>query len=195
MAYATIIIDMQEDFFSHELLMEKRGILTDNINQLSSISRASGAQVVWVKQEFSADLSDAPLEVRDNKIEITVAGTTGSKLLAELNIEDKDLVLVKKRYSAFFRTSLEETLRKMNCSTIIAAGINSHACVRTSVIDAYQYNYRVFLASDCIESYDSEHHEISMRYMSERIGPLKTNKEVQEILLRAWCSETFKCYQ
>lgn len=182
MSYATIIVDMQEDFFSHQRLNANRGVLTENINQLASITREKNEKMIWVKQEFSPDLNDAPYEVRENNIMITVAGTPGSEFLTELNIEDTDLIVVKNRYSAFFRTSLEQTLRDLKCSKVIVGGINSHACVRTTVIDAYQYDYQVFLASDCIDSYDSEHHKVSMQYMSERIGPLKTNEEIHEIL-------------
>jgi len=182
MSYATIIIDMQEDFFSHERLKKNKKILTEKINQLASITRTSGAHLIWIKQEFAQDLSNAPLEVRKKKINITVSGTPGAEILAQLTIEDTDSIIVKTRYSAFFNTTLKQKLKELECSTIITAGINSHACVRTTVIDAYQHDFEVILASDCIDSYDFKHHDVSMEYMSDRLGIPKTNNQIQNIL-------------
>jgi len=78
-------------------------------------------------------------------------------------------VIIKKRYSAFFGTTLDETLARLTPDTLILAGINTHACVRTTAIDAYQRDWPVVLAGDCIGSYDQEHHEISLRYMKDKI--------------------------
>jgi isochorismate hydrolase len=35
---------------------------------------------------------------------------------------------------------------------------------RTAAIDAYRRDWKVVLAADCVDSYDREHHEISLRY-------------------------------
>jgi nicotinamidase-related amidase len=41
---------------------------------------------------------------------------------------------------------------------LIAAGINTHACICATAIDAYQRDFPVIVASDCIDSYDRQHH-------------------------------------
>jgi len=61
-------------------------------------------------------------------------------------------------------------------------GVNSHACVRTSAIDAFQLDYRVVLASDSISSYDDEYHRESMRYLEQSIGKVMTNDQIIEYL-------------
>jgi len=40
----------------------------------------------------------------------------------------------------------------------------------------------VILAVDCIDSYDCEHHEISLRYMSDKIAAVMTNREIESAL-------------
>jgi isochorismate hydrolase len=89
---------------------------------------------------------------------------------------------VKKRYSAFFGTGLEETLSQLRPDVIILAGINTHACIRTTAIDAYQRDWPVVLALDCIDSYDREHHEISLRYMKDKLAKVLTNREIKSAL-------------
>jgi isochorismate hydrolase len=65
---------------------------------------------------------------------------------------------------------------------LIFAGINTHACIRMAAIDAYQRDWEVILAANCVDSYDREHHEISLRYMKDKIASVMTNEEIQRML-------------
>jgi nicotinamidase-related amidase len=178
MAIVTLIIDMQVDFFSHDLLSAQRAELVAHINTLVAVTREAAASVVWVKQEFSPDLSDATLEVREGKINVVIAGTPGAAILPELDVHPSDHLLVKKRYSAFFGTNLDALLAQLNCTQLVVGGINTHACVRTTVIDAYQRDYAIVLASDCIASHDKEHHDMSWHYMDGKFGSGMSNEQV-----------------
>jgi len=101
MGIVTVIIDMQEDFFSHERLQKNRGHLTTKINELAAFSRKVNIPVVWVKQEYAEDLKDAPPEIQKNNIRIVVAGTPGAEFLSELVISSMDTIIIKNRYSYF----------------------------------------------------------------------------------------------
>jgi isochorismate hydrolase len=57
-----------------------------------------------------------------------------------------------------------------------------YARVRATVIDAYQRDYDVFPARDCIASYDREHHDVSWRYMDGKLGRGMTTKELVALL-------------
>lgn len=98
--------------------------------------------------------------------------------MSELAVAASDLVLVKKRYSAFYGTTLDETLSRLQPDVIILAGINTHACIRTTAIDAYQRDWNVIVALDCIDSYDREHHEVSLRYMKDKIATVMSNADM-----------------
>src|SRR6185437_9227767 len=108
--------------------------------------RTHGCPVVWVRQEFEPDLRDAFLEMRRKRICITIKGTRGCEIARELPVAPSDPIVVKKRYSAFFGTTLEEVLAAFHPNTLILAGINTHACIRT---------------------HDEEHHAITLRYLQE----------------------------
>jgi nicotinamidase-related amidase len=130
-----IVIDMLEDFFQQEGLGQHREKLVAHINELTSLARRRNVPVIWARQEFAPDLSDAFLVVRKRNISITIAGTKGSWILAELEKHKTDHEIVKKRYSAFFQTELDELLDRLDINTIIVCGVNTHACVRTTVIE------------------------------------------------------------
>jgi nicotinamidase-related amidase len=182
---ATIVVDMQVDFFANARLAAIRPKLAKNTNALAAMARAHGSAVIWIKQVFETDLHDAFLEVKKSGRRIVIDGTSGAELLPELVVYPSDSVIIKKRYSGFFGTDLDGILNRRACKTIIVAGVNTHACVRTTVIDAYQRDYQVWLASDCIDSYDEEHHAISMRYMDGKMGIAMTNEEIDWRLRRA----------
>ncbi len=172
-----IVIDMQNDFLER-LEDDTRAALLLNTNQLIGGFRASGWPVIWVQQLLKPDLSDAPLLMRDARISVVIDGSSGARIHSELARHDKDTVVVKKRYSAFFGTELEQILSDIAPEQITLAGVNTHACIRATAIDAYQRDMRVLLASDCLASHDPEHGRISMAYMDRNIAMAVTNEQI-----------------
>lgn len=166
---ALLIIDMLNDSFGNERLSAKRIGLCDSINRLLAFAREKQFHIIWVRQEFKADLSDAFLEMRDENIEMYIEDTFGSQIVEELRKKDGDFEIIKKRYSAFFQTELDDLLKRLNPPFLVLAGVNTHACIRTAAIDAYQLDYRVQIISDCVASSDKRHHDVSLDYL-ERIS-------------------------
>jgi nicotinamidase-related amidase len=175
---ALIVIDMLRDFLE-SWEPGRKDKLVRSINELVDIARSATNSVIWIRQEFKPDLSDAFPEMRAKGIRIVIQGTPGCEILSELDVSPSDVVIVKKRYSAFYGTALDETLARLAPDSLILAGINTHACVRTTAIDAYQRDWPVVLAEDCIGSYDQEHHEISLRYMKDKIAAVMGNGEIR----------------
>jgi nicotinamidase-related amidase len=181
--YLLLVIDLLNDYFRQQApLAAQRSHLVASVNRLAAAFRRAGQPVLWVRQEFAPDLSDAFLRMRRENVHVTIAGTDGCELLPELERHASDRVLVKKRYSAFFGTDLDETLAAIRPETLVLAGINTHACVRTTAIDAYQRDYEVIVASDCVASYDAEHHEVTRRYLEAGIARFVPGAEIAKMV-------------
>lgn len=118
-------------------------------------------------------------------IQITIKGTNGSQIAPGLDVAPSDPVVVKKQHSAFFKTDLEHILQLLKPEELVLAGINTHACVRMTAIDRYQREWKVIAASDCVDSYDREHHEISMKYMKDKIASIMTNEETRKSMRKS----------
>lgn len=176
---AILIIDVLQDYFKEGRLKDHRENLSRSINELVDLARQKSLPIIWVRQEFKDDLSDAFLDMKKRGQKITIAGTEGSKILPELHYSDGDNEIIKKRYSAFFGTNMDQLLLQLDTDTLILAGINTHACIRTTAIDAYQRDYEVVLATDCIDSYDAEHHDVSLRYLKKAISLPMNNEEIR----------------
>lgn len=176
---AVFVIDMLNDCFGHAELDRLREALCSSINQLTSMARARGIPVIWVRQEFEPDLSDAFLDMKRDRIRMFIKGTQGPLLLDELVRDASDLELVKKRYSMFYGTDLDSLLQRLEVDSLILAGVNSHACIRTAAIDAYQRDLQVTLVRECVASKDLRHHEVTMDYLGGAIARLVTLDELQ----------------
>ena len=184
--YVLLVIDLLNDYFrQQDPLAAQRSQLVASVNWLAAAFRQARQPIVWVRQEFAPDLSDAFLRARRENHRVTIAGTDGCELLPELERHASDKVLVKKRYSAFFGTDLDETLDALRPVILVLAGINTHACVRMTAIDAYQRDYEVLVASDCVASYDQEHHEVTRRYLDAGIARFVPSVEIAKLLARS----------
>ncbi|WP_282610714.1 cysteine hydrolase family protein [Pelagibius sp. Alg239-R121] len=175
--HCLIIIDMLHDFLD-QWEADRRDRLIESTNRLIEAFRVFALPVLWVRQEFEPDLSDAFLDMRDKQISITIKGTRGSQIHSDLAFESGDMTVIKKRYSAFFQTELDEVLKDLGVTAPVLAGVNTHACIRMAAIDAYQRDMRVVLAADCIGSYDNEHAQVSLKYMDGKIASVTTSDQI-----------------
>ncbi|RWO05701.1 MAG: cysteine hydrolase [Mesorhizobium sp.] len=88
-------------------------------NRLVGAFRSLQLPVIWVRQKFRSDFSDAFLEMRDKGIAVTIQGTRGAQLHAGLDWQPRDATIIKKRYSAFLRTGLDELLAEMGIDELV----------------------------------------------------------------------------
>jgi len=174
---ALLVIDLLNDFLDSWPVVARERLI-GSTSELIALMRSANHPVIWVRQEFEPDLHDAFPEMRAREIRTTIRGTRGAQIASELNVDPTDAVIIKKRYSAFFGTNLDQLLADLHPDALILAGINTHACIRMTAIDAYQRDIPVILAADCIDSYDREHHDISLRYMKDKIAAVMTNDEI-----------------
>lgn len=177
-----LVIDLVNDYFRDGPLLSQRAALVNSVNGLTALFRGLALPVIWIRQEFSADLSDAFVQMRRKGLRVTIAGTEGARLLPDLDRSQGDYELIKKRYSAFFQTQLDGLLSRLQGNPLILAGVNTHACIRATAIDAYQRNLEVIIAKDGVRSYDEEHHRVSLRYLDGKIARVLSNVEIAELI-------------
>jgi nicotinamidase-related amidase len=103
----------------------------------------------------------------------SIRGTDGATVIDELEREKNDIVLPKRRFSAFFKTDLDQTLRTLGCDTVAVAGIATHICVLTTVLDAVSLDFNAILLKDCCVAHKPEYHSGTIQiYESSPIYPL-----------------------
>ncbi len=69
-----------------------------------------------------------------------------------------DLIVGKRKPSAFFGTLLASYLVDLAADTVLVAGSTTSGCVRASVIDGFSYNYRMMVVEECtFDRFEASH--------------------------------------
>jgi nicotinamidase/pyrazinamidase len=86
-------------------------------------------------------------------------GTEGTRPLSDLEPQGSDIILEKRRFSAFFKTDLDQTLRTMKVDTVAICGVNTHFCVLATAFDAVCHDFCTVILDDLSAAYKREIHE------------------------------------
>jgi nicotinamidase-related amidase len=102
-----------------------------------------------------------------------IRGTEGADVLHDLEPQPSDTILPKRRFSAFFKTDLDQTLRMWNVDTVAVGGIATHFCVLATAFDAVCHDFRSVILEDLCASFNRELHENAIEaYRHSPLHPL-----------------------
>lgn len=112
-----------------------------------------------------------------------IRGTSGTRPLPDLEPQAGDVTLDKRRFSAFFKTDLDQTLRTMNVDTVAVGGVNTHFCVLATVFDAICHDFSTIILEDLSAAYKREIHTTFVdAYRNSAIYPLLRVMRSEEFL-------------
>lgn len=75
------------------------------------------------------------------------------ELFPEIDRHPDDLVVPKRRYSGFFQTDLDLTLRELGVTCVVAVGADTNICVLHTLADAYFLGYDSVVVEDATTTY------------------------------------------
>ena len=164
-----LIIDMVKDNFvetKHLPITPLARQIIGPINGLIRVFRKEGWPVVFPTDAFHKEDFIFKGRMKPHSL----AGTEGAEIIDELDREDGDLWLPKPVFSAFFRTELDQWLRKREVTLCAVAGISTNVCVLTTVFDAISFGFKVVLLEDCTAAFSKGIHEQILN--TYRLSPL-----------------------
>ncbi|WP_407562383.1 cysteine hydrolase family protein [Streptomyces sp. 184] len=171
---ALVVIDVQNDYCHPDGVFAAAGLAVDDldglverVNALVAAARTGGRPVVWVRMEWADDagvglLAERSPFLRERGLR---RGTWGAEPVAGLDRRPGDHEVVKPRFSAFHRTSLDDLLARLGVGTLVVAGVRTDFCVESTVRDAFFRDLRVVVARDAVAGYVEELHTASLRLM------------------------------
>lgn len=74
--------------------------------------------------------------------------TPGQDPIPELYDQQKDIIVHKRRYSGFFASDLEVTLRELSADSLLLTGWSTSLAVLTTAVDAWQLGFPTTVVSD-----------------------------------------------
>lgn len=167
MAKALLVIDMLKDFLDKDgaLCIGDTKDIVRNVSARVNEWRASGNPVIYIMDRH------LPQDAEFNMFPPhCLVGEKGGEIIDELAPKDGDLKISKRRYSAFFGTDLDLTLRELNVTELELAGVCTQICVLYTAADARMLNYDVTVRRECVASFDPEAHEFALKEMERTLG-------------------------
>lgn len=95
----------------------------------------------------------------------------------------RDFIITKRRYSGFFGTDLDLTLRELGVSTLIVVGEDTNICVLHTLADAYYLGYASIVAEDATRTFLCGTQEGGIEHFQKCFGSIiATTNDVVESL-------------
>ena len=166
---ALIIIDMLNDFVLENAPLEvpsTRDIIPALKNEIKK-ARDKGIPIIYVADNHEED--DVEFS-RMNWPVHAVKGTSGSDIIEELKPEDRDIIIKKTDYSAFFSGNLDSVLKELDVDTLIITGTVTHICVLFTAYDGVLRGYNVEVPKNCVAGQTEEDDESAFKIMREVLG-------------------------
>ena len=171
-----VVVDMQNDFGSRGGMFDLAGIDISGIRKaiaptafVLAAARRASLPIVYLKMAFQPDMSDLGLPDSPNRMRhlqmgvgktiqapdgrrgrVLIRDTWNTDILAELRPEPADIVIYKHRFSGFFETTLDATLKRRGIRNLIFTGCTTSVCVDGTVRDAMYRDYSCLLLTDCM---------------------------------------------
>ena len=169
---AVVVVDMLVDNLQTggHGAMERQGMaLVPVLRELLAGCRLRGVPVVYANDSFQE--GDALFGGR--MAPHALRGTPGARVVDEIAPEPGDLVLPKRRFSAFYKTDLDQTLRTWGVDTVAVCGITTPFCVLATALDAVAQDFRAAILEDASAAHKPEVHRSCLDlYRKNPLWPL-----------------------
>ena len=165
---ALIVIDMIEDFVREGGALycgPSMARIVPVIRQEIGRARAAAEPIVYLADNHLP--GDAEFEMFPPH---ALAGTKGAEIVPELAPAKDDVVITKRRYSGFFGTDLDITLRERGVDTLRLVGDCTNICVLYTAADARNLGYAVEVVEKGVTSFDEEAHRGALRELEKTLG-------------------------
>jgi ureidoacrylate peracid hydrolase len=182
---ALVVIDMQNVFMLPGMPVEVPAArdIVPNINKLAAAVRAVGGTVAWIKMTLDGERDAWSVffqgEQREAAYRNLLRGSHGQTLYADLEVKPSDLIVEKRRYSAFIQGSsdLDRILRGLGIDTVIIVGTLTNVCCESSARDAMMMNYKVVFITDANAALSDEGHNAALASIWQVFGDVYDTDE------------------
>ncbi|MEM3851564.1 MAG: isochorismatase family cysteine hydrolase [Methanomassiliicoccales archaeon] len=157
---ALLIVDMINAFVNSESPLCVRGAkeTVPRIRRVADECRKRGVPVFFVTRGYREDGSDVEVSrwkywsEHGRPLTLDSKGKSSGEFYGSLKPKKGDYVILKKKWSAFFRTELDLILRKLNVDTVVITGTQTPNCIRATAFDADMNDFGTVIIEDCVSS-------------------------------------------
>ena len=184
---AFLIIDMQNELLHPEGKLYGQGFPAEfdgvvrSVQRLLAAARARGVPVIFVYTAYHPSFVDASPYSPSRKSGALVEGSWGAKILDAIAPQGQEVVIRKRRPSAFYETSLDLVLRGLGARSIFLCGVATNRAVESTARDAFNRDYESFVIADGSAARSVAAHQASLESVGGFFGTVLTAAEVERI--------------
>ena len=152
--------------------------------RLLGAARSASIPVFYACGHHRPDGRDLATAITDD--ELTRGGPRqgpsyeGQEIIAELAPQTDDYVILKHRWSMFFQTELELSLRARDIDTILLAGGSTEVGIASSCYAARDLDFNAILVRECLRSGRGK--QISDFFVDRIAGNIARTRSLDEVL-------------
>lgn len=170
--YAVLVVDMINEFVTGNLGCERGLAIVPKVEQLVKQAREKDIPVIFCCDAHVPGGVDGELKLWG---EHAIAGTSEAQVIPEIAPLPGEHVILKRRYSGFFGTSLDMLLRELGVDTVIVCGLLVNLCIQHTVADAYCLGYDTVVPRDTTDAIDESVYNYCMDYFKMAYGSTLTD--------------------
>jgi nicotinamidase-related amidase len=175
-----LLLDVQVGIVNMLPPSEQMKIL-GNLARATIAARAANLPVIHVMVGYRPNYPEASARnsqvSRVKKEGRLLERAADARICPEIEVRPEDVIVTKKRGSAFFGTDLEIILRAANIDTLMLAGISSLMTVESTARDAFDRDYRLFVLGDCCSDGDVKANEVALTILLPRVSTVCTTDQ------------------
>ena len=132
-----------------------------HIERLMNIARQKNLPIFYTQSERRPDMVDSGVQVGKSHRgteKTSVEGTHATQTVAPLTPRSQDILIGKRKPSAFFGTLFMSHLNFLDVDKLILTGCTSSGCLRAITVDAYSYNFKSIIPEEtAFDRFEASH--------------------------------------
>jgi ureidoacrylate peracid hydrolase len=140
--------------------------------------------VIWLRADYSPEKVPVHLALKAHErgsAEPFCHGGSWGAGFFELSPEPGEPVIDKHCFSAFIGTGLEQSLRSTGIRTVVLAGVQTNACIESSLRDAASLGFHVVVPADGVASHTPALHDATLKNVAFLFGDVVPSTEIARI--------------
>ncbi len=174
---ALMIIDMQRDFLERggmcDVLGEGTAAMRAIVPRLKCVlhaARKSRLTVIHTREGYAPDLSDMHDLKRERRGSpskgplgrFLIRGEPGHETISELFPLPEETVIDKPGFGSFYRTDLEQHLKRQKITHLIITGVTTQCCIHSTLREAVDRGFYCLTLADCCAAIDKALHDMAI---------------------------------
>lgn len=183
-ASALVVVDMTRPFVDagRPLSSPNARAILPRLAELIGAFRAARRPVLWAVQGHHSVAHDRGPRLAAWWPSPIFEGTGDVAPASGLEVAPGEKTIVKRRYSAFYQTDLELTLRNLGIRQVAVAGVLTNVCPFFTAVDAFERDFGVFVPPDATASLNRELHVGALRTLAGWCAHVVPAREIAAML-------------